>query len=48
MPGVNGICNTKMSQCGMFFELFLRQGAALRNFQNCPAKRHGDCALLGR
>jgi hypothetical protein len=34
MPGVNGICNTKVSQSGADFELFLRQGVALRNIPN--------------
>jgi hypothetical protein len=32
MPGVNRICNTKMSQTAAYFELFLRHAAALRNF----------------
>ena len=32
MPGVNGICNPKMSQYPGNFELLLRQAVALRNF----------------
>jgi hypothetical protein len=32
MPGVNGICNTKMSSCRGNFELLLRRDVALRNF----------------
>jgi hypothetical protein len=48
MPGVNRICNTKMSQCGVIFELLLRQDAAPRNIPNSSAKRHADCASLGR
>jgi hypothetical protein len=48
MPGVNRICNTKMSQRSVIFELLLRQDAALRNIPNCSAKGHGDCAPLGR
>jgi hypothetical protein len=34
MPGVNGICNTKMSLCAGIFVLLLRHDAALRNFRN--------------
>jgi hypothetical protein len=34
MPGVNGICNTKMSLCRGNIELLLRRDAALRNFRN--------------
>ena len=38
MPGVNGICNTIMSHFGADFELFLRHGAASRNFRNFAQK----------
>lgn len=31
MPGVNRICNTKMSLIAGIFELLLRRDAALRN-----------------
>jgi hypothetical protein len=48
MAGVNGICNTKMSHSGADFELFLRHGTTLRNFWKIAAKRHGDCAAMGR
>jgi hypothetical protein len=48
MPGVNRICNTKMSQCSVIFELLLRHDAVLRNIPNFSAKRHGDCAPLGK
>jgi hypothetical protein len=34
MPGVNRICNTKMSQGTGIFEVLLRMLAALRNFRN--------------
>jgi hypothetical protein len=39
MPGVNTICNTKMSQAMADFELLLRQVFVRRNFQECPARR---------
>ena len=48
MPGVNRICNTKVSHSGADFELFLRKGVALRNFWKIAAKRHGHCAAMGR
>ncbi|WP_146037980.1 hypothetical protein [Tabrizicola aquatica] len=38
MPGVNGICNLKMSLSGSVFELLLRHDAALRNFHNFAQK----------
>jgi hypothetical protein len=39
MPGVNRICNTKMSQAAAYFELLLRHAAALRNFSTMSARR---------
>jgi hypothetical protein len=48
MPGVNRICNTKMSHLAADFELFLRSGASLRNFPHFLAKRHGDCAAVDK
>jgi hypothetical protein len=48
MPGVNGICNTKVSLGWRIFELLLRRDAARRNFLNGFAKRHGDCAAFGK
>jgi hypothetical protein len=38
MPGVNRICNTKMSLSRGIFELLLRRDAALRNIQNALQK----------
>jgi hypothetical protein len=38
MPGVNGICNTKMSQVPQGFELLLRQGGPADNFCNFARK----------
>jgi hypothetical protein len=48
MPGVNWICNTKMSHRAAYFELLLRRDAALRNIQNFDANWHGDCAPLSK
>jgi hypothetical protein len=48
MPGVNRICNTKMSHTGADFELLLRSGRVLRNFPHLSAKRHADCAGVGK
>ncbi|MDX5351238.1 MAG: hypothetical protein LPJ95_11140, partial [Paracoccaceae bacterium] len=48
MPGVNGICNTKVSLGRRIIELLLRQDAEWRNFLNGFAKRHGDCAAFGK
>jgi hypothetical protein len=45
MPGVNGICNPKMSQLTGIFELLLRQAVALRNFRK---KRPGAGEAPGR
>jgi hypothetical protein len=39
MPGVNRICNTKMSQAAAYFELLLRHAAAWRNFLYEVARR---------
>ncbi len=43
MPGVNGICNTKMSHQAAYFELFLRCGALLRKIHN--SAQRGACDL---
>ncbi len=45
MPGVNGICNPKMSQSTGILELLLRQAVALRNFRK---KRPGAGEAPGR
>jgi hypothetical protein len=45
MPGVNGICNPKMSQSPGIFELLLRHPAALRNFRK---KKPGAGSAPGR
>jgi hypothetical protein len=39
MPGVNGICNTKMSQTAADFERKLRSSVFRRNFHENVARR---------
>jgi hypothetical protein len=45
MPGVNGICNPKMSQAPGIFELLLRQAVTRRNFRK---KKPGAGAAPGQ
>lgn len=48
MPGVNRICNTKMSFAAGNIELFLRQDVALRNFaSDCGPDLSSDEPEIG-
>jgi hypothetical protein len=48
MPGVNRICNTKVSRSGAYFELFLRQCVVLRNNPNNGHRQVTRDTWLGR